>query len=243
MSSKASLIFLLLGITACVAQKEAPAEPELVSIPSIGCPADGQTGHLDAPENGSTEIHVPAETAAKLSVYTALGISVLAPRGWHCIGIYGSSGEAIIVTPEAMRPAEMFGDRRRLTGPAVALNHVGGEGSGSYTLAEFIEIAFPAYQANLDHLEERFGTTLRRQPYPEDILVHRSDSIVEYETPAGQEGMGTYNWLVPGEMPIRGVAMLVGDTPDLIWLQTRLDSTDLGNTIIREAEQNPTRDQ
>ena len=224
-----------------VAQEEAPAEAKLVTVPLIGCPADGQTGPLDAPENGSVELPIPADAARDLAYYSTLGYSVLAPRGWNCIGVYGSSGSSIIVTPEVIQPMEMFGNKK-LAGELVVLKHTWGFGSGSSTLAEVIRMAFPKYQEHAESIEEMYGPPAHSGPYPDDVLLAISDSVVAFETPAEKEGMGTQlnNWIEPNQNPIRGVAMLVGPNPDLLLIQTRFEvNPQLADVILQEAQRDP----
>ncbi len=75
-------------------------------------------------------------------------------------------------------------------------------------------------------------------PYPQDKLTYKGDRTVEYETPAQTRGLGTHSWLVKNTSPIEGVAMLIGETPDLVLLSVRLpfDLSRLTSTIIRQIE-------
>ncbi len=75
-------------------------------------------------------------------------------------------------------------------------------------------------------------------PYPADKLIYRSDRMVEYETPAHLDGLGTMDQLRPGDRPIQGVAILKGQPPDLISLAVRLptETSQLAPLIIRQTE-------
>jgi len=75
-------------------------------------------------------------------------------------------------------------------------------------------------------------------PYPADRLVYRSVRIVEYETPPHAEGLGTRTRMEPNDDPMCGVALLRGDTPNLLQLAVRLPSTmtDLEARIIQQFE-------
>ncbi len=75
-------------------------------------------------------------------------------------------------------------------------------------------------------------------PYPKDKLTYKGDDMVEYETPAHAEGLGTQSRLRPNTSPIRGVAMLVGQDPDLLLLSVRLPGGDAGlaQGITRQLE-------
>jgi hypothetical protein len=46
-------------------------------------------------------VELDPSVARRLAYYES-GVSrgVLAPRGWFCFGVYGSSGSAFLVTPE-----------------------------------------------------------------------------------------------------------------------------------------------
>ncbi len=71
------------------------------NVPFIGCRSDGQAGPLAAPKGKNAVVDVSGKEARELAFYTAgLDLGVLAPRGWHCFGVYGSSGEALYVTPD-----------------------------------------------------------------------------------------------------------------------------------------------
>ena len=76
------------------------------------------------------------------------------------------------------------------------------------------------------------------QPYPKDVLAYKSAKIVEYQTPAQTDGLGTTFWLLENDKPISGVAMLVGDPPDLVHLSVRLppNLADLAPVIIQQVE-------
>jgi hypothetical protein len=75
-------------------------------------------------------------------------------------------------------------------------------------------------------------------PYPADKLTYRSKWMVEYATPANADGLGTDSRLIKSGHPIRGVAILVGETPDLVHLAVRLlpDLSDLASPIIQQLE-------
>ena len=60
---------------------------------------------------------------------------------------------------------------------------------------------------------------------------------MEFETPPLTEGLGTQSRLKSAD-PIRGMAMLVGEEPDLVYLALRLSPgmDDLAPLIIQQAE-------
>ena len=75
-------------------------------------------------------------------------------------------------------------------------------------------------------------------PYPKDALTYKSKTVVEYRTPAQADGLGTVSWLKKNNSPIEGVAILVGETPDLVFLHVRLPAalTGLASVIIHQVE-------
>jgi hypothetical protein len=166
-------------------------------------------------------------TADKLAYYaSAQGMGVLAPRGWHCFGIYGSGGESIIVSPEPLDSRKLFSpDWHGLTGPGVILTHRDGGTSGRFVVAGIIARLFPEWmeftqavrKENLS-MDDPYPTG----PYPGDTLRYKSKSSVEFHTPAQTQGMGTSDRLLKGNAPIDGVVMLVCQTPDVLLLAMRL---------------------
>jgi hypothetical protein len=77
-------------------------------------------------------------------------------------------------------------------------------------------------------------------PYPQDKLTYKSKEIVEYQTPANAEGLGTNSRLKRNDYPISGVAILSGPSsePALSLLSARLPSnlTTLTAAIIQQVE-------
>ena len=75
-------------------------------------------------------------------------------------------------------------------------------------------------------------------PYPKDKLTYRSKSIVEFETPANTQGLGTVSKLQANASAIDGVAILSGADTDLVLLSARLSEKDrdLMQTIVRQVE-------
>jgi hypothetical protein len=186
--------------------------------------------------------------AAKLAYYKSeKGIGVLAPRGWHCFGTYGSGGDTLYVTPHPINHATIFSaGPGGSDGPGIEAAYRSGGASGRFAVAEVIARVFPAYRA--------FATELMRElenpsdsftfgPYPNDNLLYKSRALVEYRTPAQTEGLGTYSWLTKSSIPIEGAAMLVGDEPELALLSVRLPTplNGLTATIIRQFEREAAR--
>ena len=92
-------------------------------------------------------------------------------------------------------------------------------------MASVIARVFPAHKPFVDRVVAMFASfasELKFGPYPGDKLVYRSGRMVEYSTPPNTEGLGTFFDLRPNGVSIDGVAILQGDTPDLVMLNMRL---------------------
>lgn len=62
--------------------------------------------------------------------------------------------------------------------------------------------------------------------------------MVEYETPAETDGLGTQPWVTKSGSPIEGVAIFVEKAPDLVLLSVRLPGNlaKLTPEIVRQVE-------
>ena len=200
-----------------------------VRVPFVGCPSDGQQGPQPAPRNG----HVPSVSAAaapQLAYYASRELGVLAPRGWHCLGLEGSNGSSLIVTPEPHHSRDFLNGTPPLRGPFVQIAFSYGGTSGRFEVATVIARVFP------EHLDfarrvaaEWMSEPLPRGPYPGDRLVRLRPNAVGYTTPAGQAGLGTDNGLAAGDRPINGLVILqLGAEPNLVKLDVRLPAAQAG---------------
>jgi hypothetical protein len=63
--------------------------------------------------------------------------------------------------------------------------------------------------------------------------------VVEFETPPDSKGLGTDSMLRVNSTPIRGVAILFGEEPNLLHESIRLsaENQNLIQTILRQTEQ------
>lgn len=210
-----------------------------ISVPFVGCRSDGQVGPIEAPTGISRAVSITAKAARGLSYYrSAQGVGVLGPRGWYCFGVYGSGGETLFVSPHPIEAASVFSTDQRASGPAIDIHHRLGDGSGRFSVADIIARVFPAYKRFVTSIIEESGQTFTFGPYPQDRLTYKGKTIVEYRTPAEEEGLGTHSWLEKNDSPIDGVAMLVGQAPDLLLLSVRLplNLTGLTSAIVRQVE-------
>ena len=121
----------------------------------------------------------------------------------------------------------------------VQISYERGQGSGSAGVAEILARLFPGYRALARAVLKDFDLPVPSGPYPNDRLIYRNKSLVEYETPPRADGLGTHGCcLEKGDDPVRGIAMLIGDNPDLLFLSVRLpiDLRGLASEIVRQAE-------
>lgn len=204
------------------------AEKKYDRVPFVGCPSDGQMGPTTPPDSGRGDTPLlPSLIARQLAYYeTGDGIGILAPRGWQCFGLSGSGGTGVIVTPTGHTPDEALSGRLRLDGPAIELSLSFAGTSGRFRVARGIARLFPEKRWFVQSVLDE-GITAPSDyvfaPYPHDRLRRRGDRVVEFTTPAQQEGMGTESFLVKGDLPIDGVAVVAqGDEPDFLHLMVRL---------------------
>lgn len=221
----------------------APASTRTPRVPFVGCESDGQTGPVAAPEGETKVVLMDAKAAQQLAYYASKKeFGVLAPRGWYCFGTYGSNGDTLYVSPQPINAANLLTSTwTGFTGPAIQLSREHGDTSGRSGVAKTIARAFPARRAFVRTVIDD-GTdpasSFPFRPYPNDKLTYRSKEIVEYQTPANTEGLGTNSSLQSNADPISGVAILIGKVPDLLQLSVRLPIAQVGLTpfIIGQVE-------
>lgn len=218
-----------------------------ITVPFVGCAADGQVGAHKAPEDGSKEIAIPASAASRLAWYEGPGeigsFGVLGPRGWHCFETYGPNGATLYLSPQPLSSKELIfhKDWKGFDGPAIQISDIDGGTSGRFEVARTIARVFPAHidftrRVIAEGLEP--ASDFPTGPYPGDKLTYRSADVLEFETPANTDGLGTMSFLLKNNSSIRGVAILVGEDTSLLQLSARLpaNSTRLTRIIIQEAE-------
>lgn len=213
------------------------------TVPFVGCAQDGQGGPQPAPTGQPKMVVMDPAAAAKLAYYSAGTGGVLAPRGWFCFGAYGSDGAVLYLAPAQIRSADVLSDTWAAgAGPAIEAAVSTGDTSGRFTVAQIIERVFPAHRA---FAQAVIGegieppTQFPPGPFPTDRTVNKGDTVVEYETPAGAQGLGTtFSRLTPAASPIDGAAVLQGQTPDLAFLAVRLtpDLQSLTPAIVQQFE-------
>lgn len=197
--------------------------PAKAAIPFVGCASDGQLGPVAGPRRGAA-ISVPRAAEGRLAYYASDALGVVAPRGWHCFGLYGSNGAILIVTPEPHGAADFLDRNVPLRGPAIQISLSNGGTSGRFAVADLIARLFPAYMSFARRAAaEDAGYSLPAGPYRSDTLHRRSASEVGYTTPARREGLGTHTRLAANGVPIHGLVILHPvDDWDAIELAVRL---------------------
>lgn len=177
------------------------------NVPFVGCPSDGQTGPQPAPGRSAVP-RVPRAVAPRLAYYRSQDLGVVAPRGWHCFGLYGSNGSILIVTPERHGFRDLQ-DNRGLRGPAIQLGISFGGTSGRFEVARMIARLFPAHMDFARQVAaEGIGDPLPSGPYPTDRLHRISATEVAYTTPARLQGLGTDSRLAANADPIEELVIL-----------------------------------
>lgn len=228
----------------------AVASPQIpgASVPFIGCKAVGQIGPVNAPNGKSMVLPITAEAAQRLAYYKSQeGFGVLAPRGWFCLGVYGSNGYTLYVSPQQNVTSQLFSTTwSGIAGPIIEIGGEDGETSGRFGVARTIARVFPAHRAFVEKVIEEDmepASSFPFGPYPRDKLIYRSKEMVEYETPANTDGLGTNSRLKKNASSISGVAILLGQTPDLLLLSVRLSPNlaDLKSTIVQQVERDAMR--
>jgi len=207
-------------------------------VPFVGCVTLGQIERLEAPKGVDETVRIDTSAAKRLAYYKGeVSSGILAPRGWHCLGLWGSSGPRLYVLRDPM-DEQSFPLSGGITGPAIEVDDVTAESSGRYEVAQVIARVFPAHWAFaksiIDGLDD--GTYYKFGPFQKDRLIVQTDRLVRYRTPANSEGLGTMSLWKANEDPVDGVAMLQGPTPDLLMLRVRLPRNlrDLAPVIIQQ---------
>ena len=218
------------------------------AVPFVGCASDGQVGPLPAPAGVAPKLQLSPAAAAALAFYKAENSpGVLAPRGWFCFSTYGSNGSVLYVSPAPLDTKQVFSDTwQGIAGPAVQVTTRIGDTSGRFDVARMIARVFPSHMAFArsviaEGIEP--ASAFPRGPYKSDILTYKGKSLVEFETPAGAEGLGTHSFLLPGPATISGFAALVSEglddaAPTLVQVSLRLPkgASALVPIILAQAE-------
>ena len=241
-----SALFIFVASAESFAQTSGYATRPRAVVPFVGCVSEGMSGHVDAPSGDPLRLALLSRDAARLAYFVVEpGLATLAPRGWHCVNIYGSSGADVLITPQLMdvNTAVETIQNKHSDGPAVALTYSSGFTSGREEVASVVSRVFPAHRSLIRNAAANNETKpVFPGPFATDRLKYISQESLEFVTPAGKMGIGTLLApLHPASQPISGVQILVrnrGDCCDLISLSIRLPSadSDLVPLLIRQEQ-------
>jgi hypothetical protein len=178
-------------------------------VPFVGCSSDGQLG----PRPARTKVpnDLPDDPSGQLAYYQAEeGPGILAPKGWHCFGTYGSNGSSLYISPDAVSAEQFFHDEpkwRGLRGYGIQITALIGDTSGRFEVAKLVARVFPKHRDYVTRVvaeglepAKNFPTG----PYLTDTLHYKSDTLVRFETPAQHRGLGTDSWFQTNDQPIHG---------------------------------------
>jgi len=215
---------------------------QTVRVPFVGCGADTQLDPVEPPKGTDEVVQIEARTARRLAYYKAeVTSAVIAPLGWYCYGIIGSGGSSLFISPQPIK--FLFGPQwRGIEGASVEVDEVFGGTSGRFDVAQVIARVFPARRAFVEDLMEMFdqpASAYKFGLYPKDKLIVQTDRLVQFQTAPHSEGLGTMRRLRANDDPIDGVAILEGQTPNLLTLRVRLprELHALTSSIIHQFEQ------
>jgi hypothetical protein len=224
------------------------ANESVARIPFVGCQSDGQQGPVKAPSRQDRAMSVSKQAAQRLAYYKAeTGVGVLAPRGWHCFGVYGSNGSSLYVSPDPINSVEVLSSSwRGFAGPVVQIAVEFGGTSGRFAVARTIARVFPAHKEFVDRVVAEGiepASSFSYGPYPNDTIKNCGKNVVEFSTPAQADGLGTDSRLQKNNTPISGAAILLGEEPNLlrVWVRLTSEDSDLTQRIIRETEREAAR--
>lgn len=222
------LIFLLSAGLGC------SALAQTVPVPFVGCVSDGQIGPKPAPMT-SRGPRLPVAVASRLAWYASDDLGVLAPRGWKCVGLYGSNGSILLVVPDDARQLTPGRDQP-IKGEGIQLDVSFAETSGRFEAAKIAARLFPNRQAFVDAVASEGiwpKEAFINGSFPHDRASRLGPDQVSFETPANEEGMGTMSRLEKSEDPIQGIAKM-NENNDATLLVVRLNpvARDLARTIL-----------
>jgi hypothetical protein len=222
-----SILLLSVGPSGSALAQTAP-------VPFVGCASDGQMGPTPAPKTAKGP-RLPVAVASRLAWYASSDLGVLAPRGWKCLGLYGSNGSMLLVVPDDPRQLAA-GHAQPIKGQGVQLGVSFGETSGRFEAARIAARLFPNRQAFVDSVASEGiwpKEAFKNDAFPHDRIRRFGSDQVSFETPANEDGLGTMSRLVKSQDPIQGMAKMNEDN-DATLLVVRLNPAlrELAPTIL-----------
>lgn len=214
---------------------------------SVGCPADGQAGPIEAPEESARAVPTAERLPETVAYYRGVQApGAFAPRGWHCHVWYGSGGGILLVTPDAQKPVNGTA-WPAASGEAVEVTFHDPSASGMYQVQEYSLFFFHTRQEFRHWVEATgFGFMHPYEDFKNDSITIRGRTTAEFKTPPSTTGFGTAQFLRPSADPIEGIAVLGNSKAYgeyLVVLRIRLSPTKsqlktellrLNRTCIRE---------
>ena len=217
----------------------APPRETLASVPFVGCSSDGQVGPRPAPKQVRSTPKLESSIARKLVFYAGQDLGVLAPRGWHCLELYGSSGSTLIVTPK-QHDQDLFEWKNKIKTDAVELVLTLGGTSGRFEVADVGARLFPLTRPLVRRVRGEGIIPVKPVEVTKgDRILSQSTTRVEFSTDAGSRGLGTRSRLGPTSDSITGALILVPNEDfDLVTLNVRLRSSQhqLASAIVHATE-------
>jgi hypothetical protein len=217
---------------------------EIANVHTVGCAQDGQVDFQLPPRLPDTiPVKVPVGTASSLSFYSAheqLDTGVIAPKGWSCFGVYGSSGSTLYVTPIEIEGPILDRAKRIGRSPAVVSKYVIGDTSGRFTVARMAARLFPQTRSFVESVLSKGLVDTKDFAFEivsSDTIDRLSDSAITFSTPSGKQGLGTELLESAGDQAISGLVLLDQYAPNgfnLEHLAVRLSAHDgpLASAII-----------
>jgi hypothetical protein len=185
-------------------------------VPFVACDADGQGGFVSGPKRRPNLPPMADWATRYLAYYGSTALTVLAPKGWYCVGLYGSNGDTLIVTPEERKPSEFLSDKAvAMDGPAITVSRSYASTSGRFHVARVVARLFP--DTMKDYVQQVIDEGIEPAgdfpfgAYSGDKLARRNPSEADFETPANNDGMGTQSLMIKGADPISGTVLLLKD--------------------------------
>jgi len=218
---------MLVVLTVAFPALRAVCQAQQGAVPFVGCPADGQSGPIEAPKGQARPVFlrdVPAGAIAYYKGEQAPGL--FAPAGWHCRVWYGSSGSSVLVTPTPIDMTRFLPSK--VLGPAVELRLSFAGTSGRVSVARNAARLFPRVLATFIGSVKRElqlpDSEFEPRQYARDSVTTLDNLTAEFITPAALSGLGTADLLGPSQDPIHGIAVIAPDStePDMSILRVRL---------------------
>jgi len=93
-----------------------------VSFPSWAAVLTVRQDLFDAPASGMISVGISRVASQSFAYKAVSAVGVLAPRGWHCFGTYGSGGETLLVSAEPIDNFSRLSWPKGLPGSPVQLS-------------------------------------------------------------------------------------------------------------------------